>query len=819
MLFRSDRWAPVEALLKRAEAKAEGAKGRIAEAQALGARFAMRVYEQVNQFVGTAVSDGVPQLGKADEMGVRTIEGVSGANMRKVADALAKAKVGNSEFTEQMFTTWLAILRAEQDGVGLAKLNFTTPLTDAQIAKIKNRVNSDPDTKAAFEEARKIYRQYNKDLMQLMVDTGVLDKEKAAELTAGDYVPYYRDNKGVVEMVVGNSKPVRIGSVVDQPELKALLGGDDKILPVFAGALQNTSMLMRMALRNMQTHDVANLLKDMGMGEILPGHGPGGATSITFKYKGDEFWFKPNEGAFPKDIPLELVVQGMQGIKTAVPALVKAMSYPANLLRKTVTRMPIYALRQVIRDPVHAWLTTGGNFTPVVSSVKELADMVRGKSKTELSLQQAGVISSNVFTGDTQDVARMLRDISGGKGVLSAAMAKFDAFALQGDAATRAVLYNTYREQGMTHAQALLGTLESMNFSRRGTSASMHWLSTMIPFFNAQVQGLDAVWRAMKGDTVFEDKMDARNTLFKRGLMVAVGTMAYALMMQDDDAYKNATPEERALNWFVRIPGVSEAVRIPIPFELGIIFKALPELIYNTAMGDTKAKDAAKAFGGVLLTQNPLGPPTAIKPVIELASNYNFYSRQPIESEREKGLNPSERFRTNTTELAKLLGKAGVSPIQIEHFVRSYTGSLGILLMSMPNMVLRPAMGGVEPPELSPHEGAVLGSLFQPNEGRGAINAAYEDVRQFQSAAQTYAAMAARDPKEAAAFANKFAMQIAMNHTGGAFKQAMGESAKWKRLIAADPKTTPAQKKEQIDRIKKYEIDYARQIKQFTNAS
>ena len=276
-----DRWAPVEELLKRAEAKAEGAKGRIAEAQALGARFAMRVYEQVNQFVGTAVSDGVPQLGKADEMGVRTIEGVSGANMRKVADALAKAKVGNSEFTEQMFTTWLAILRAEQDGVGLAKLNFTTQLTDAQIAKIKNRVNSDPDTKAAFEEARKIYRQYNKDLMQLMVDTGVLDKEKAAELTAGDYVPYYRDNKGVVEMVVGNSKPVRIGSVVDQPELKALLGGDDKILPVFAGALQNTSMLMRMALRNMQTHDVANLLKDMGMGEILPGHGPGGATSIT----------------------------------------------------------------------------------------------------------------------------------------------------------------------------------------------------------------------------------------------------------------------------------------------------------------------------------------------------------------------------------------------------------------------------------------------------------------------------------------------------------------------------------------------------------
>ena len=47
----------------------------------------------------------------------------------------------------------------------------------------------------------------------------------------------------------------------------------------------------------------------------------------------------------------------------------------------------------------------------------------------------------------------------------------------------------------------------------------------------------------------------------------------------------------------------------------------------------------------------------------------------------------------------------------------------------------------------------------------------------------------------------------------------MGESAKWKRMIAASKDLTPAQKKEQIDRIKKYEIDYARQIKQMSSAS
>jgi hypothetical protein len=53
------------------------------------------------------------------------------------------------------------------------------------------------------------------------------------------------------------------------------------------------------------------------------------------------------------------------------------------------------------------------------------------------------------------------------------------------------------------------------------------------------------------------------------------------LMMQDDESYENANPEERYGNWFVRIPGLEEPLRIPIPFELGLIGKALPEGIYR----------------------------------------------------------------------------------------------------------------------------------------------------------------------------------------------------------------------------------------------
>ena len=61
---------------------------------------------------------------------------------------------------------------------------------------------------------------------------------------------------------------------------------------------------------------------------------------------------------------------------------------------------------------------------------------------------------------------------------------------LRGDAATRAAQYNSYRKQGLSDMEATFRSMESMNFSKRGLSPSMHMVSTMIPFFNAQIQGL-----------------------------------------------------------------------------------------------------------------------------------------------------------------------------------------------------------------------------------------------------------------------------------------------------------------------------------------
>jgi hypothetical protein len=812
-----DRFAPIERLLQQGVER-----GVLTDAQSLQTQYFLRFGEHRNQFVEQAASHAVPQLHKTSD-GDFVIEAPAGehANLSKIAKILHNANVGNEQATERLFTDYLTVLRAEQ--VGYDKLGYDPLITPAQGAEIKRFVAADPQRKQAFDAARAMYREYNHSLMDLMQQTGALSKTEAARLKATEYVPFYRENNGIVQLVVGSEQVVRIGNIADQPYLKELVGSNKRVLPFFTGALQNTSMLVDMALRNQQTKDVSMTMHSMGVATIGNGDGPNSPDVVRFKIDGERKFARVEDAIEEYGIPAELLVKGMTGIKTTLPAALRLLQIPSNWLRKTITRAPAYAIRQVLREPINAWLVSGGNFTPVVSSVKELTKMVRGQSEFEGALERAGAISSNVITGDTQDQVRILRDISEGKTTLDKVLATADKFALQGDAATRAVLYDVYRKKGMTHMQALLGSLESMNFARRGLSPSMHMMALLVPFFNAQVQGMDVIYRALAGNTTLEKQMDVRRKLLKRGLLVAAGTMAYAALMEDDESYKNATPQQRALNWFIPIPGTEETLRMPIPFELGYLFKALPEMFVNVAHGDEKASDAMKAFGSLAYQTVPFGLPQALKPAIEVATNYSFFTGQNVESGREKGLTTAERSRDNTTEMAKLLGKAGaLSPIQIDYLMRGYFGGLGLTVMSIPNFALRPfnTADNVELPAKPLNQMPLLGPLFQPRDGRAAIDAAYEEVDTWQQAHNTFQKILAQGRRaDALKFAQEHARDMALNSAGGAFKQQMGELAKLRRAAGADSSLSPDQKRERIDQIRQLEIQLSRRVREYGQPS
>jgi hypothetical protein len=521
------------------------------------------------------------------------------------------------------------------------------------------------------------------------------------------------------------------------------------------------------------------------------------------------------------DIPADLIVKGMEGIKTTLPMAIKMMGVPADILRKFVTRNPAYAIRQAIRDPLTAWMTTGTDGVPILNSFKELSSMVAGRSEVEKKLMSTGAISSNVFTGDQEDFKKFLRDISAGKSGWEKLLAKADAFALQGDAATRAVVYKDSIAKGMSEQQALLRTLESMNFGRRGLSPSMYYLNTLIPFFNAQVQGLDVLYRAFTNKMPYSEQLKIREKLIARGLLMGAATLAYAAMMQDDEAYKRAKPEERLANWFVYIPGMSQPLKVPIPFELGYLFKSLPEAVFNMAANDERSQDITKGIGKLMMLSNPFSLPQAVKPVTELYLGKSFFGGD-IESQREiKNLLPTERFRSTTTELSKVLGgltgDAGITPIGWDHLFRGYTGGLGIALISLANPVLNTEAAAAERPSKKLHETPFVGGLFQPVEGRGTLDAAYERMLEIQQAKGTFNRLIQEGRREEAQqFLDAYRNKIVAASLSGSMQQKLGELSTLRRRVIEMPNMSQEKKDELLERLDDQQTMLARRFLEAT---
>ena len=411
----------------------------------------------------------------------------------------------------------------------------------------------------------------------------------------------------------------------------------------------------------------------------------------------------------------------------------------------------------------------------------------------------------------------ILREVASGKPGWMTALGKFEAAAMEADALTRRAQYNSYINQGLSEMEATLMALESMNFNKRGASPSIHIANALIPFFNAQIQGLNVLYKAMFGKMPFNDKLKIRKKMLERGGMMAGASVVYALLMQDDEAYENAEPDQKYGNWFVRLPGVDEPVRVPVPFEIGYIFKALPEALVNSMLTEHGGEEAVKAFKQIILQTIPggssYGIPQAMKPAIEVGLGKSFYTGRDILSAREKELLPEEQFRANTSEIAKAFGKlTGASPIMVEQFVRGYTGTMGLAFLH--------ALSVGVPPGESPEKAVkrlsdypVVGGAFQPNDAGGIVNSMYERMNDAQKVEKTYEKLVTEGrTAEAEALLQRRGNDFFQAELAKEFKANMNQLVQAERAIQASD-MTGEEKRKQLDEIRRLKIAVAKELR------
>lgn len=794
-----DRFAPIERLSK----VMDDLKG----SQMM---YYLRTYDQRMNLVAQVVAHGAPaivEIKRKDGRVERVVEAKDGANIKDVVETLKAAKpyVGNAEAVNRLFTMYLSAIRAKNKG--FHTLHLGEEVTEEELSQAFKEIRANEKLANIFESARAQYNEFNRDQIKFLVQSGFMSESEGKRLIQNDdYIPFYRERNGVAEMLIGGETPIRIGSIKEMPYLQPLLGDNKRIFDFFTTSVQNTNMIVEMGLHNISTKNAVYSLADIGAAELVKK--AIGNDIVKFKENGEERYARI-DGV--DGIPGDLIVKGMEGIPTQLPFVVKLMGIPARFLRKAITISPLYQGKQLFRDSTAAVIMSGADFMPVIGAARQIGKNSDAKRK----LERRGITGGQQFTGTSEDISMILREIADGKTPLVKGLAMMEALGREADASTRRAQYNSYIEQGLSEMEATLMALESMNFTKRGASPSIHWANSLIPFVNAQIQGLNVLYKSFTGKMPFNERLKIQQKLLQRGALLATASFMYAAAMQDDEAYENATPDQKYGNFFVRIPGLDEPLRVPVPFELGYIFKAIPEAIYNTMKKDEGGKEAFDAFKQILLQTVPggtsLGVPQAIKPALETYLGKSFYTQRDILSRREQEMLPEEQFRPNTTGFAKAMSSLfGVSPIKVDYLVNGYFGGLGLAALQAVSV---PFSTGPEQATRRWSETPVVGGAFQPNDAGGIINQVYEQMQEAQKVRNTVNNMVKEGRvREAQVLVNEHANEFMLAQTADWFTKQMSQLSEYERAIKA-MSATPDQKREMLDSIRQMKIQLAKTVR------
>jgi hypothetical protein len=215
------------------------------------------------------------------------------------------------------------------------------------------------------------------------------------------------------------------------------------------------------------------------------------------------------------------------------------------------------------------------------------------------------------------------------------------------------------------------------------------------------------VYRAATGFGLnAKEKKEAQLMFFKRAVMMFSLSVMYAMLYQDDEEYKKLPDYVKDNHWLIPNP-MSEKppfIKIPTPFEIGFLFKTIPEALVRYFAGTSTGKEVLASYGAGLLHNLPangLPVPQAIKPVAENFINFSFFTGRGIEGMSDQGLPIAQRGQ-RASEFAKILSsygldKIGQSPANIDNLIQGYFAELGTFSTGLASSLLFLAQGK-EPP-------------------------------------------------------------------------------------------------------------------------
>lgn len=639
--------------------------------------------------------------------------------VRKIPDKLLKD-----------FSTYLTALRE----LDMNKWNEVLPLgeeplitrfTKAECLEAIKHYEKSPVFKKAAAE---IYK-YSDALLHLAVEGGMLTARAAADMKAKypHYVPFFREFYEAAEAQrSGTGKGfANVGAVT-----KKMRGSTLDVIDPIESIARSTYAIINAVERNKVGQSIVRLSKIDGMGSLI--EKVSGAAKVT------DHSFSVWENG--KKVVYNTTPELYQAFKMLNPEganmVVKILSVPAKWLRAGAVLSPEFMLRNPARDMTSAAVYSKHGFIPVADTLKGLA-LYLHKGDTYWEYMRSGAAQANLVSLDRNYLAGQMRDLlqrpSVKKMITTNPIEVLRGLSEATEMATRLAefhnvrkgytgignrLFGKTRKPGSIQEAALESRDITLDFSRIG-SHTKSW-NKISAFFNASIQGTDKMFRAWR-----ENPLDMT---IKTAMFITMPSVLLWYLNKDDPRYQELPQWQKDIFWI--IPAKDTLIKIPKPFELGILFGTVPERMLQWMYDKDRGQkgNGFKGLGDVIIDNMvPNVSPTALVPALEAATNYSLFMNRNIVPQHERdNLPPAMQYGPYTSAVGKGIGKMfDVSPRIVDNTIRGYTGGLGGFGLTLSDSVL--GMGEERPAKRISEMPGIRGFTATPYASSESVQQVYDE--------------------------------------------------------------------------------------------
>jgi hypothetical protein len=234
---------------------------------------------------------------------------------------------------------------------------------------------------------------------------------------------------------------------------------------------------------------------------------------------------------------------------------------------------------------------------------------------------------------------------------------------------------------------------------------------------------------ALTGRIPGVSKAQAKQLIMWRAAKMAAFTALYAMVSGGDDDYERAGEEVRNRNFLlggVKVPVAPEFLALKVGVEKA--YRLATDQEFET--GAKAARAELSALGGLLIGMGDMTP-TMIKPMLENATNYSFFSGHNLVGFNQMSKDVNLRFNEGTSEFSKGLSNImqdvggntfNISPIKMDNLIRGWFGTMGKDFLYTVDMMVG------DKPAAKWNQLPLAGGMFYDMEG-GALKSDFYDLK------------------------------------------------------------------------------------------